>query len=623
MSKPFRPMRRLLAAALALSAAAPAFAGDNIFSNTWFFGDSLTDSGFYEPFLVSTYGPNAALADKFTTNPGLVWSQFVADYFGGNGSPAWQLAIVNGVPTLVPAGGGNYAAGGATVVPGPGYPPTPPTQFAPSLTDQLNAYLAANGGAADPNALYTLWGGANDLFFNLGGATTQDQFLGAATAQAQLVGTLEAAGARYVMVPTMPDVGVTPFGLSQGSAGSAGITQLVQGYNATLFGSLQAAGLRVIPLDTFDFLHEIIANPSAYGLVNVTSPACGAAPSLGCVPTDPSTALTWAFADGVHPTTGAHQMLAQYAISMIEGPRQVAVLPVSADAVGRARAETVFGHATGVQGDGMHWWGNARGDFQHSSGEQNAYGGSGPAVTGGVDWRSGALAYGVFGGIGRQSIDWGRGSGDFDQTDTTLGGFVGWNGAHGWVTGQLSYTNLDFNTHRDIQIGTATRTHDGSPGGSNLTAGVQAGWTFGDGAFRNGPVLGLLSQTVKVDGFAESDPTLSTSLAYPDQKFDSLIGSVGWQASYAINERVQPYARVAWNRQFEDAPAEAFAQSQTLAATGQYAVPGLSQDKDYATLLAGARIHVAGFDADFGVTGTLGQDSADDASAFVSIGRGF
>ena len=58
-------------------------------------------------------------------------------------------------------------------------------------------------------------------------------------------------------------------------------------------------------------------------------------------------------------------MLAQYAISMIEGPRQVAVLPVSADAVGRARAETVFGHATGVQGDGMHWWGNERGDFQH------------------------------------------------------------------------------------------------------------------------------------------------------------------------------------------------------------------------------------------------------------------
>ena len=106
-------------------------------------------------------------------------------------------------------------------------------------------------------------------------------------------------------------------------------------------------------------------------------------------------------------------------------------------------------------------------------------------------------------------------------------------------------------------------------------------------------------------------------------KFDSLVGSIGWQASYAINDRVQPYARVAWNRQFEDLPAEAFARSQTLGATGEYAVPGLSQDKDYATLLVGARTHVAGFDANFGVTGTVGQDSADDASAFVTVGRGF
>jgi outer membrane lipase/esterase len=276
-----------------------------------------------------------------------------------------------------------------------------------------------------------------------------------------------------------------------------------------------------------------------------------------------------------------------------------------------------------MQGDGMRWWGNARGDFQHSSSEQNAFGGGGPALTGGVDWRSGALAYGVFGGIGRQGIDWGHDSGDFDQTDATLGGFIGWNGAHGWATGQLSYTNLDFETHRDIAIGTATRRHEGSPGGSNITAGVQAGWTFGDGAFRQGPVLGLLSQTIKVDGFDESDPTLSTALSYPEQDFDSLIGSVGWQASYAINDRVQPYARVAWNRQFEDAAEEAFATSLALGTAGEYAVPGLTQDKSYATALFGMRTHVGGFDADFGVTGTLGQDSADNASAFVTIGRGF
>jgi outer membrane lipase/esterase len=609
MSKRFRPARGLLAAALALSAA-PAFAGDNVFSNTYFFGDSLTDSGYFRPYIISQAGPNGALVGRFTTNPGLVWSEYMANYFGTNADPALGFTGTG----VVPEGGTNYAIGGARVgTDALGNPSL-------SLNTQLGMYLSAN--TVDPDALYTVWGGANDLFA-VTDPTTAPAIIGqAVTSEVGIVSQLEAAGAKYVMVATVPDIGLTP---AYAGPNSALGTQLTTSYNDALFSSLAAAGLRVIPLDTFHLLQEIVSNPGAYGFTNTTTPACGMVSSQLCSPLDyvAPDVSGYVFADGVHPTTTAHAVLANYAISMIEGPRQIAALPVSADAVGRARAETVFGHAGGVQGDGMRWWGDVRGDFQHSNGDRNAYGGSGPSLTGGVDWRSGALAYGVFGGVGRQSIDWGHGGGDFDQTDATLGGFVGWNGAHGWVTGQLSYTNLDFDTHRKIVLGTATRTHDGSPGGSNVTAGVQAGWTFGDGAFRNGPVLGLLSQTIKVDGFDESEATLSTSLSYPDQKFDSLIGSVGWQASYAINDRVQPYARVAWNRQFEDAPEEAFARSQTLGATGEYAVPGLVQDKTYATLLAGARIHVGGFDANFGVTGTVGQDSADDASAFVTIGRGF
>ena len=129
-----------------------------------FFGDSITDSGFYQPVLVAGNGPRAATVARFTTNPGLVWAEFLADFYGTNATPAWQLT-----PTGVVAGSGdNFAAGGATVSPGPGYPPAPYfTQYAPSLTTQVGAYLAANGGQANPNALYTVWGGANDLFFYL------------------------------------------------------------------------------------------------------------------------------------------------------------------------------------------------------------------------------------------------------------------------------------------------------------------------------------------------------------------------------------------------------------------------------------------------------------------------
>ena len=77
----FKPVRSLLAAALAI-AALPAAA--QTYSQTVFFGDSLTDSGLNRPALVQIGGPAAAIIGKFTTNPTLVWSEYLADYYGTN-----------------------------------------------------------------------------------------------------------------------------------------------------------------------------------------------------------------------------------------------------------------------------------------------------------------------------------------------------------------------------------------------------------------------------------------------------------------------------------------------------------------------------------------------------------
>ena len=152
-----KPVRTILAAALAL-AAAPAFAqataasNDHPYSQTVFFGDSLTDSGHFRPTLIQVAGPEAALVGKFTTNPWLVWSEYLADFYGTGAASDNQ-------------GGSNYAVGGAragedssaTLAPGFTLP-------VPSMTTQVANYLAATGGVADPNALYTVWGGNNDVF---------------------------------------------------------------------------------------------------------------------------------------------------------------------------------------------------------------------------------------------------------------------------------------------------------------------------------------------------------------------------------------------------------------------------------------------------------------------------
>jgi outer membrane lipase/esterase len=614
-----RPIRHTLAAALAL-AAAPVFAqGDSPYSSTVFFGDSLTDSGYFRPVLLQVVGPSGALIGKFTTNPGLVWSEYLADYYGTDASPNG-----NG------QSGDNYAAGGALV----GEDDASPLGPIPSLATQMNNYLAANGGQADPNALYTVWGGANDLF-SVAADPSQAQVIigGAVTAQIGIVGTLQAAGAQYVLVPNLPDIGLTPSFRAGGAAAMGQGTALATAYNNALFGGLASAGLKVIPVDTFHFLQEVVADPSAYGLVNVTDAGCGMQPapagdsSLFCNPgsyVDPNVQGSYLFADGVHPSAGAHEIISQLAIGMLEGPRQIAVLPHSAATTGRARADIVGSHVSGApESDGMHWWTNLRGDFQrYGSGDD--YDGVIPALAGGVDWTSGNLVFGGFAGYGRGRIDFGHNTGKFEQSDATLGGFIGWYGqGGGWVNGQLSYSQLSFDVDRKLQLGQATRVHTGSADGDNITAAINAGWNFGSGALQHGPVLSVVSQQIDVDGYKESQPALSSSLAYADQSFDSLIGSIGWQASYAINDHLAPYAKLTYDHEFEEGDKQVFASAQSIPGSLEYAVPGLSYDSNYATIVVGTRTRLFGLDANVGAIATVQQGGGNNATVFATVGSSF
>ncbi|MBP2303460.1 autotransporter domain-containing protein [Azospirillum picis] len=601
-----------IAAAMAGMVAAPAIAAD--YSSTVFFGDSLTDSGTFQPLLPS--------GGKFTTNPGPVWAENLAGALGTSAVTAVR-------------GGTDYAMGGARVATSVGYPPTGLTALAPSVAAQIAGYLATSGGRADPRALYTVWGGANDIFTALGNpATAQAVVTQAATDLVTQVARLRAAGATTILVPTVPDIGSTPFGRSQGPAASAQITQLVGGYNQLVTLGLANAGISVIPIDTFSLLRAAVADPAAFGFANVTSPACTTSTSLLCTPATlvaPGAAASHLFADGVHPTTAGHRAVSDFVLNALTAPGNVAQLAESPLHTRDRLTATILAQAatslwSRKAGEAGAWISGgvgrltADGVGDLGAGGQAGVRGTPYSVSIGVDKRFGEnLLLGVAGTASRYRGNFSTG-GDYRQREYVLSGYGVYRAGGAFVSGVGSFGFADYDLRRGVTINGTDHSTDGETEGINASIGVEGGYDFTTGGLTHGPVLGLRYQHVNVEGFSEDDSLFG--FGYRSQTRNSLVGSVGYQAAYDLG-RVLPYAKVTLNREFRDGTRSITVENRSIS-TLAYDVAVARPDRSYVDMTAGASFRLA--DA---VTGTLGLNARAgerdrrDYGGFVGLNVGF
>uniref|UniRef100_A0A1I7Y3L1 Autotransporter domain-containing protein n=1 Tax=Steinernema glaseri TaxID=37863 RepID=A0A1I7Y3L1_9BILA len=136
------------------------------------------------------------------------------------------------------------------------------------MTTQANQLLTTSNGRLDGQALYTVWGGANDLFAAVKDPFNMSRIVADSVGnQAALVNALSQAGARYILVPNIPDLGMTPE--FSGSPISAGIaTLLSDSYNQAFTQQLATSSANIIPLNVSALLHEVAADPQAYGFSN-------------------------------------------------------------------------------------------------------------------------------------------------------------------------------------------------------------------------------------------------------------------------------------------------------------------------------------------------------------------
>jgi phospholipase/lecithinase/hemolysin len=314
------------------------------------FGDSLADAGTYSPVAEAKFG-----GGRFTTNPGLNFTQVVARSLGSELKPAFVGGF--GLP-LRPAGGRNYAQGGSRVTMQPGIDHaaagTPHADFAQQTTipvkDQVAEFLKAHQRFS-PDQLILVNGGANDVFFQLaaaqaaGTAEAEQNALKAISQSAvdliDIVGTLVANGATHVVLINLPDIGTTPMGVASVDGGQS-LTQISQLFNSTLAGALQQRnfGGKVLLIDSFTFIDGIIAGFQQHGFtVSNTGFACDLSAqimkatllhldnpsafgrSLFCSPqtyVSKGADETFMFADTVHPTTHLNAIFAAFVEQQIE-----------------------------------------------------------------------------------------------------------------------------------------------------------------------------------------------------------------------------------------------------------------------------------------------------------------
>ncbi|MEO9079702.1 MAG: autotransporter domain-containing protein, partial [Rhodanobacter sp.] len=569
---------RILAGAIAATLLLSTAASAAQFSKVVIIGDSLSDAGNLSLALGSP------TPSRFTTNPGLTTAEMVAK---GLGLPVTASLL----------GGTDYAFGGAGVVNNSTAGPIP------TLPQQLQMYLAANGGTADPNALYQVWGGANDIFYLTGTSTNPDVLsagtLTAAQTELGLIGSLQAAGARYAVVYNLPDIGKTPSGLAGGPAASAGATQLSALYNGQLsigLSQLSAKGLNIIPVNAFALVNEVIANPAAYGFTNVTAPACtgGNGSSVQCGPQGsgapvtyaPGTENTYLFADGVHPTQAADRLLSQVVLSEIAAPGQISLLSQAPLTAITTQTQTIRGE---MLNDGS---GSDTRLFAHANYSQQSFKASGTSpkvnnnnfnLTVGSDLSlNDHLSTGAALAVAHTNSGVVGGMGGYTMQDISALAYITYHsggayaGAYG-EAGHARFTDVD----RVIQIGPTTRTESGSTGGAHGGVGLTGGWWFGQKTLQYGPYANVEWHSIGVSSFQENGND-STAMWFAGQNRKALISSLGWrvQGQFQIsNATLKPFVELSWNHDSKADPTMVTAGLTSMA--GSFTLAGYTPDKTW------------------------------------------
>jgi len=270
----------LLAAVIGLAAIARA--ATPAYDALYVFGDSYCDVG---NIYAATSGavPSAPYYNgRFSNGP--IWLDHVAGFLG-----------VPLTPSLL--GGTDYAFGGAWVT----APQAIPGGFIPSVPQQVEIYLQQSGGKADPNALYVIEGGGNDILDTTSG-TPQALGYQIAVGIVQSEQMLRQAGAKHFVIPNLFNVAILPAAAGHTAFAAAASSAANKYVKELLEPEEDLPGIHILRMNVFSLMNAVETDPTHFGFSDVTDP---------CLTTslcaDPDHTFFW---DTHHPTEFGHSFFA-------------------------------------------------------------------------------------------------------------------------------------------------------------------------------------------------------------------------------------------------------------------------------------------------------------------------
>jgi len=311
------------------------------------FGDSLSDVGTYVVGGNPYPGPAQFDAGRYTTNPGAIWTEYVARAYGNKLLPAVQGGF--GVPPIFTNGLG-YAQGGAQVS------STVTQDYSGALawpvSRQVDSYIQSYGFFG-PDQLVLLQGGANDIINAVLEAANGQIFpsdvpglvVDAAIDLADQVRRIDQAGGSKIALLNVPDIGATPFGRQNPEIGPA-LGAMSRLFNDTLRDRLQqrAQPRGLVLIDAYAWYSDTLVNYRRAGFrVGADDVACSLPKVLdrayflglpnpvnfvqqngwallcsGRTLTEPDADQSYMFADLLHPASRVQQLFGRYVVSQLQ-----------------------------------------------------------------------------------------------------------------------------------------------------------------------------------------------------------------------------------------------------------------------------------------------------------------